>query len=103
MTNIQGNLFEMPQDETSQILKPADKARLELTPEAAEKRRLEKKARDRRIAEAIQRRQDQIDRAREQGLDLRTHEEIRLASAKRGLEKARERLNKTTPHSEVDN
>lgn len=103
MTNTQGNLFEQTPSEPANNPSPADKARLELTPEAFEKRRLEKEARERRTKEAAQKRQDQIERAAEQGVDLRTHSEIRQASAEREIAKARENLDKATPQPDVNN
>lgn len=102
MTNTQGNLFEQPKNEVP-TPKPADVARLELTPEAAAKRQLDKEARERRAQEAAQKRQDQINRAAKQGVDLRTHEEVRQSSAERGITRAREALDKSTPQPDIDN
>lgn len=107
MTNTQGNLFEQsssePSPEPETEARPADKARLELTPEAQEQRTRDREARTRRAVEAAKKRQDQIDRAAEQGVDLRTHAEINQASAERGLAKAREELDKTTPQPNINN
>lgn len=96
MTNTQGNLFEQPIENRSNQPKPADKARLELTPEAAELRARERKARQRRTDESAQKRQGQIDRAAEQGVDIRTHSEVKRDSDRQGLDAMRKAIEDTS-------
>ncbi len=107
MTNTQGNLFEQsssePSPEPETGARPADKARLELTPEAIAKRQQEKEAREQRLAKAAQEDKDRIARAAKHGIDLQTHKEVQDATNTRGIEKAREELDKTTPQPNINN
>ena len=69
-----------------------------LTPENIEARRIEQERLDKRnklnIKLANERRQRDIERAREQGIDIRTPEEIQDSITERGLERIRRNLEK---------
>lgn len=99
MENIQENLFNQSENkgENDPHARPADLARRELAPEVAELKRLKKATEDRYAQKAITERQEQIDRALEQGVDLRTLTEIKRENDRRGLDAVRKALDEATP------
>lgn len=94
---MQGDLFNQPEAEPQKIVGAADKARYELSKEAKQKRAETRARNAQRAEDAEAKRQDQIDRALEQGVDLRTEDDFRSNNAKYFAGKAKEELRKAPP------
>lgn len=87
-------------NDESPVVSPAAKARYELSDEAKAQRAKQREIDQQRAEEAIKKRQDQIERAAEQGIDIRTAAEIDLAKRKQRTEEIRalrEKLRENTP------
>ncbi len=100
MANIQGDLFNQPEEEPVRVEGAADAAKAQLT-EQARKQRAELRERNARRAEKDEaKHRAEIERALEQGIDLRTERDFRPTNAKYFADRARAEIKNAEPPPE---